>query len=72
MGRIASRKSRQRFRKREIIVNVQGDEPMISPQTIEKAVEVMAAEMSKPEAAPELSRPGNQSSQTAICSIPTW
>lgn len=32
----------------EIIVNVQGDEPMISPQTIEKAVEVMAAEIRKP------------------------
>ncbi|HSD46999.1 MAG TPA: 3-deoxy-manno-octulosonate cytidylyltransferase [Pyrinomonadaceae bacterium] len=32
----------------EIIVNVQGDEPMISPQTIEKAVAVMAAEISKP------------------------
>jgi 3-deoxy-manno-octulosonate cytidylyltransferase (CMP-KDO synthetase) len=32
----------------EIIVNVQGDEPLISPQTIEKAVDVMAAEMSKP------------------------
>lgn len=31
----------------EIIVNVQGDEPMISPQTIEKAVDVMAAEMRK-------------------------
>lgn len=31
----------------EIIVNVQGDEPLISPQTIEKAVDVMAAEMSK-------------------------
>lgn len=32
----------------EIIVNVQGDEPMISPQTIEKAVEAMAAEIRKP------------------------
>lgn len=32
----------------EIVVNVQGDEPLISPQTIEKAVNVMAAEMSKP------------------------
>jgi 3-deoxy-manno-octulosonate cytidylyltransferase (CMP-KDO synthetase) len=31
----------------EIIVNVQGDEPMISPQTIEKAVAAMAAEMNK-------------------------
>ncbi|HEU4795444.1 MAG TPA: 3-deoxy-manno-octulosonate cytidylyltransferase [Pyrinomonadaceae bacterium] len=31
----------------EIIVNVQGDEPMISPQTIEKAVDVMTAELSK-------------------------
>ena len=31
----------------EIIVNVQGDEPLISPQTIERAVEVMAAEMDK-------------------------
>ena len=31
----------------EIIVNVQGDEPMISPHTIEKAVDVMAAELSK-------------------------
>ena len=34
----------------EIIVNVQGDEPMISPQTIEKAVAVMAEEMNKPSA----------------------
>jgi 3-deoxy-manno-octulosonate cytidylyltransferase (CMP-KDO synthetase) len=32
----------------EIIVNVQGDEPLISPQTIEKAVDVMTAEMRKP------------------------
>jgi 3-deoxy-manno-octulosonate cytidylyltransferase (CMP-KDO synthetase) len=32
----------------EIIVNVQGDEPLISPQTIDKAVDVMAAEMRKP------------------------
>ena len=31
----------------EIVVNVQGDEPMISPETIEKAVKVMAAEMNK-------------------------
>ena len=31
----------------EIIVNVQGDEPLISPQTIEKAVEVMTAEIQK-------------------------
>lgn len=31
----------------EIVVNVQGDEPLISPQTIERAVDVMAAEMSK-------------------------
>ncbi|HXQ71773.1 MAG TPA: 3-deoxy-manno-octulosonate cytidylyltransferase [Pyrinomonadaceae bacterium] len=35
----------------EIIVNVQGDEPLISPQTIEKAVDVMAAEISKPSGA---------------------
>jgi 3-deoxy-manno-octulosonate cytidylyltransferase (CMP-KDO synthetase) len=32
----------------EIIVNVQGDEPLISPQTIEKAVDVMTVEMRKP------------------------
>ncbi len=32
----------------EIIVNVQGDEPLISPQTIERAVDVMAAEIRKP------------------------
>jgi 3-deoxy-manno-octulosonate cytidylyltransferase (CMP-KDO synthetase) len=31
----------------EIIVNVQGDEPLISPQTIERAVDVMHAEMRK-------------------------
>ena len=31
----------------EIIVNVQGDEPLIAPETIEKAVETMAQEMSK-------------------------
>jgi 3-deoxy-manno-octulosonate cytidylyltransferase (CMP-KDO synthetase) len=30
----------------EIIVNVQGDEPLISPQTIERAVDAMAAEIS--------------------------
>lgn len=35
----------------EIIVNVQGDEPLISPQTIETAVDVMAAEMHKPNGA---------------------
>ena len=33
----------------EIIVNVQGDEPLISPQTIEKAVDVMKTEMSRPD-----------------------
>ena len=32
----------------KIIVNVQGDEPLISPETIEKAVDVMAAEIRKP------------------------
>lgn len=32
----------------EIIVNVQGDEPLISPETIEKAVDTMAAEIAKP------------------------
>jgi len=31
----------------EIIVNVQGDEPLIAPETIEKAVDTMLAEMSK-------------------------
>ena len=31
----------------EIIVNVQGDEPLISPATIERAVETMATEISK-------------------------
>jgi len=31
----------------EIIVNVQGDEPLISPATIERAVETMAAGISK-------------------------
>ena len=31
----------------EIVVNVQGDEPLISPATIERAVETMAAEISK-------------------------
>src|SRR5215211_7386456 len=31
----------------EIIVNVQGDEPLISPATIERAVETTAAEISK-------------------------
>jgi len=30
----------------EIIVNVQGDEPLIAPETIEKAVDTMASEMS--------------------------
>ena len=54
----------------EIVVNVQGDEPLISPQTIEKAVDVMKAEMRKPTAAPVSSRPGNQSNRTLICSNP--
>ncbi|HJY29955.1 MAG TPA: 3-deoxy-manno-octulosonate cytidylyltransferase [Pyrinomonadaceae bacterium] len=31
----------------EIVVNVQGDEPMISPATIERAVDTMAHEISK-------------------------
>jgi 3-deoxy-manno-octulosonate cytidylyltransferase (CMP-KDO synthetase) len=31
----------------QIIVNVQGDEPLISPATIERAVETMSAEISK-------------------------
>ncbi|HEU5460240.1 MAG TPA: 3-deoxy-manno-octulosonate cytidylyltransferase, partial [Pyrinomonadaceae bacterium] len=31
----------------QIIVNVQGDEPMISPETIERAVDVMTSENSK-------------------------
>ena len=31
----------------KIIVNVQGDEPMISPETIERAVDVMTSENSK-------------------------
>jgi 3-deoxy-manno-octulosonate cytidylyltransferase (CMP-KDO synthetase) len=31
----------------EIIVNVQGDEPLISPETIERAVDVMSGEISK-------------------------
>ena len=35
----------------EIIVNVQGDEPLISPQTIERAVDAMAAEMQRPDGA---------------------
>jgi len=35
----------------EIIVNVQGDEPLIAPETIERAVETMVAEMSKPDGA---------------------
>jgi 3-deoxy-manno-octulosonate cytidylyltransferase (CMP-KDO synthetase) len=35
----------------EIVVNVQGDEPMISPETIERAVDVMSAEMNKPNGA---------------------
>ena len=35
----------------EIIVNVQGDEPMISPETIERAVDQMAAEIAKPDGA---------------------
>ena len=34
-----------------IIVNVQGDEPLISPETIERAVDTMAAEISKPSGA---------------------
>ena len=35
----------------EIIVNVQGDEPLISPATIERAVETMATEIAKPNGA---------------------
>ena len=34
-----------------IIVNVQGDEPLISPATIERAVETMATEIAKPNGA---------------------
>lgn len=35
----------------EIVVNVQGDEPMISPATIERAVDTMAFELSRPNGA---------------------
>lgn len=35
----------------EIIVNLQGDEPLIAPETIEKAVDTMANEMSKADGA---------------------
>jgi 3-deoxy-manno-octulosonate cytidylyltransferase (CMP-KDO synthetase) len=35
----------------KIIVNVQGDEPLISPATIERAVDTMAAEIAKPNGA---------------------
>ena len=35
----------------EIIVNVQGDEPLIAPETIEKAVDAMASEMLQPNGA---------------------
>lgn len=35
----------------EIVVNVQGDEPMISPATIERAVDTMVHEISKPNGA---------------------
>jgi len=35
----------------EIIVNVQGDEPMIAPETIERAVDAMANEIAKPDGA---------------------
>jgi 3-deoxy-manno-octulosonate cytidylyltransferase (CMP-KDO synthetase) len=35
----------------DIIVNVQGDEPMIAPETIERAVDTMAIEMAKPKGA---------------------
>ena len=35
----------------QIIVNVQGDEPLISPATIERAADTMAAEISKPNGA---------------------
>lgn len=35
----------------QIIVNVQGDEPMISPETIERAVDAMAVERAKPKGA---------------------
>src|ERR1044071_6098999 len=35
----------------EIVVNVQGDEPLISPETIERAVDVMTAEISKQDGA---------------------
>jgi 3-deoxy-manno-octulosonate cytidylyltransferase (CMP-KDO synthetase) len=35
----------------EVVVNVQGDEPLISPETIEKAVDVMIKEMRKPDGA---------------------
>jgi len=35
----------------QIIVNVQGDEPMISPATIERAVDAMSSEIAKPNGA---------------------
>jgi 3-deoxy-D-manno-octulosonate cytidylyltransferase len=35
----------------EIVVNLQGDEPMISPETIERAVSQMNEEMSRPDGA---------------------
>lgn len=35
----------------EIVVNLQGDEPMISPETIERAVSQMNDEMSRPDGA---------------------
>ncbi|HKR21221.1 MAG TPA: 3-deoxy-manno-octulosonate cytidylyltransferase [Pyrinomonadaceae bacterium] len=35
----------------EIVVNVQGDEPLISPETIEKAVATMQSEIAKPNGA---------------------
>lgn len=35
----------------EIIVNLQGDEPLISPQTIERAIDRMTEELSQPDGA---------------------
>lgn len=51
----------------QIIVNVQGDEPLISPQTIEKAVDVMAAEMRSDSAA----NPGGAAKRGAGI-VTTW
>ena len=50
----------------QIIVNVQGDEPLISPATIERAVETMKTEISRELLVLESLRRGNRSNRSTM------